>query len=125
MGKDKHQKHKKQCERYKSEGRREQNKRVKQARHESLIAKIAHRRETGKTYEYKKINYPKDSAEFEGEKLAREEKVVESNMTRFGEFKRLSRVFGRLDRDIKAVEDERRKEAMNAKKSKKKKEPLK
>lgn len=121
MDKDKHQKHKKQCEKYKAEGRREQNKRIKQQKHEERMAKFAKRREDGKTYTYKKNDNPKDSIEYIEEKLLRADKVIQSDATRFGEGKRLARTFGRLNRDIKKIEDEKREEAIKAKKAKSRK----
>ena len=46
--------HKARCQQYKSEGRRELNKKKKAARHEKRMQRFAERRESGKCYQYDK-----------------------------------------------------------------------
>lgn len=46
--------HKERCKQYKAEGRRELNKKKKQARHEKRMQRFAERRESGKCYQYDK-----------------------------------------------------------------------
>ena len=109
--------HSEWCKGYKSRGQREINKAIKQKRHEKRVADLAKRKEEGKTYSYQKNPFAKDTREWATERARREEKVYkESN-----EYKKYARVFGRLDRDMRIIEEAARQEEIKLKKSGKKK----
>ena len=109
--------HNEWCKGYKSRGQREINKAIKQKRHEKRVADLAKRKEKGKTYSYQKNPYEKDTIEWLTERAKREEKTyVELN-----EYKKYARVFGRLARDMRAVEEAARQEEIKQKRSGKKK----
>ena len=110
-------KHNEWCKGYKSRGQRAINKAIKQKRHEKRVADFARRKEDGKTYFYQKNPFVKDTREWATERARREEKVYkESN-----EYKKYARVFGRLDRDMRAIEEATRQEEIKQKRSGKKK----
>lgn len=110
-------KHNEWCKNYKSRGQREVNKAIKQKRHEKRVAQFAKRKEEGKTHSYQKNPFVKDTREWATERARREEKVYkESN-----EYKKYARVFGRLDRDMRAIEEAARQEEIKQKRSGKKK----
>lgn len=110
-------KHNEWCKGYKSRGQRAINKAIKQERHEKRVADFARRKEDGKIYSYQKNPFVKDTREWATERARREEKVYkESN-----EYKKYARVFGRLDRDMKAIEEAARQEEIKQKRSGKKK----
>ena len=110
-------KHNEWCKGYKSRGQRAINKVIKQKRHEKRVADFARRKEDGKTYSYQKNPFVKDTREWATERARREEKVYkESN-----EYKKYARVFGRLDRDMRAIEEAARQEEIKQKRSGKKK----
>ncbi len=110
-------KHNEWCKGYKSRGQRVINKAIKQKRHEKRVADFARRKEDGKTYSYQKNPFVKDTREWATERARREEKVYkESN-----EYKKYARVFGRLDRDMRAIEEAARQEEIKQKRTGKKK----
>lgn len=110
-------KHNEWCKGYKSRGQRAINKAIKQKRHEKRVADFARRKEDGKIYSYQKNPFVKDTREWATERARREEKVYkESN-----EYKKYARVFGRLDRDMRAIEEAARQEEIKQKRSGKKK----
>lgn len=110
-------KHTEWCKNYKSRGQREINKAIKQKRHEKRVAQFAKRREEGKTYSYQKNPYEEGTYQWGLECVRREEKVhKESN-----EYKKYARIFGRLDRDMRAIEEAARQEEIKQKRSGKKK----
>jgi len=110
-------KHDEWCKGYKSRGQRAINKAIKQKRHEKRMAKFAKRKEDGKTYTYQKNPYEKDSREWLTERAKREGNVYKEP----NEYKRYARVFGRLDRDMRAIEEAARQEEIKQKRSGKKK----
>ena len=110
-------KHNEWCKNYKSRGQREVNKAIKQKRHEKRVAQFAKRREEGKTHSYQKNPYEKGSYNWETERIRREEKVYKEP----NEYKKYARIFGRLDRDLRAIEEAARQEEIKQKRSGKKK----
>lgn len=115
-------KHNEWCKGYKSRGQREINKAIKQERHKKRLAKFAERREEGKTYKYKPNPYGTDmELPHNYVKEQRETRSFESYKKSMPEFQRLARVFGRLDRDIRAIEEAARQEEIKQKRSGKKK----
>lgn len=110
-------KHTEWCKNYKSRGQREINKAIKQERHKKHLAKLAKRREEGKTYSYQKNPYEKGTYQWGLECIRREEKVHKEP----NEYKRYARIFGRLDRDLRAIEEAVRQEEIKQKRSDKKK----
>lgn len=110
-------KHNEWCKNYKSRGQREVNKAIKQKRHEKRVAQFAKRREEGKTHSYQKNPYEKGTYQWELERIRREEKVYKEP----NEYKKYARVFGRLDRDLRAIEEAARQEEIKQKRSGKKK----
>jgi len=109
--------HNEWCKGYKSRGQRAINKAIKQKRHEKRVADFVKRKEDGKIYSYQKNPFVKDTREWATERARREEKVYkESN-----EYKKYARVFGRLDRDMRAIEEAARQEEIKQKRSGKKK----
>ena len=113
-------KHNEWCKGYKSCGQRAINKAIKQKRHEKRMAKFAKRKEDGKTYAYQKNPYEKDSREWLTERAEREGNVHKEP----NEYKWYARVFGRLNRDMKAVEEAARQEEIKLKRSGKKKKVI-
>ena len=110
-------KHNEWCKNYKSRGQREVNKAIKQKRHEKRVAQFAKRREEGKTHSYQKNPYEKGTYQWELERIRREEKVYKEP----NEYKKYARIFGRLDRDLRAIEEAARQEEIKQKRSGKKK----
>ena len=110
-------KHNEWCKGYKSRGQRAINKAIKQERHKRRLAKFAERREDGKTYSYQKNPYEKDTREWLTECARREEKTHKEP----NEYKRYARVFGRLNRDMRVIEEAARQEEIKQKRSGKKK----
>ena len=110
-------KHNEWCKNYKSRGQREINKAIKQERHEKRVAQFAKRREEGKAYSYQKNPYEKESYKWEAEWIRREEKAHKEP----NEYKKYARIFGRLDRDLRAIEEAARQEEIKQKRSDKKK----
>ena len=110
-------KHNEWCKNYKSRGQREINKAIKQERHEKRVAQFAKRREEGKAYSYQKNPYEKESYKWEVERIRREEKAHKEP----NEYKRYARIFGRLDRDLRAIEEAARQEEIKQKRSGKEK----
>ncbi len=113
-------KHNEWCKNYKSRGQREVNKAIKQKRHEKRVAQFAKRREEGKAYSYQKNPYEKGSYQWGLERIRREEKVHKEP----NEYKRYARIFGRLDRDLRAIEEAARQEEIKQKRSGKKKSDI-
>lgn len=110
-------KHNEWCKNYKSRGQREVNKAIKQKRHEKRVAQFAKRKEEGKTHSYQKNPYEKGSYNWEAERIRREEKAYKEP----NEYKKYARIFGRLDRDLRAIEEAARQEEIKQKRSGKKK----
>lgn len=110
-------KHNEWCKNYKSRGQREVNKAIKQKRHEKRVAQFAKRKEEGKTHSYQKNPYEKGTYQWELERIRREEKVYKEP----NEYKKYARIFGRLDRDLRAIEEAARQEEIKQKRSGKKK----
>lgn len=110
-------KHTEWCKNYKSRGQREINKAIKQKRHEKRVAQFAKRKEEGKTYSYQKNPYEEGTYQWGLEHIKREEKVHKEP----NEYKRYARVFGRLDRDMRVIEEAARQEEIKQKRSGKKK----
>lgn len=119
-GKDKHGKHHEWCKNYKARGQREINKVEKQKRHEKQVADFAKRREEGKTYTYQKNPYEKDSREWVTERARRASKEYRDS----NEYRHYARVFGRLDRDMRAIEEAARQEEIKLKRAGKKKKTV-
>lgn len=117
MAKDKHGKHKEWCKNYKASGQREVNKVKKQERHEKQLAYFAKRREEGKTYTYQKNPHEKDSRAWLTERAKRASKEYRDP----NEYRHYARVFGRLDRDMRAIEEAARQEEIKLKRAGKKK----
>lgn len=118
MAKDKHKRHNEWCKGYKARGQREVNKQIKQEKHKDRLAKIAIRKEEGKTYTYHKNPYEKGTREYETERARRAAKHKESFDVQMGEVQRWARYFGRLDRDIKEEQEAIRKAAIKNRKIK-------
>ena len=115
-------KHNEWCKGYKSRGQRTINKAIKQKRHEKRVADFARRKEDGKTYKYKPNPYSADmELPHNYVKEQRETRSFESYKKSMPEFQRLARVFGRLDRDMRAIEEAARQEEIKQKRSGKKK----
>ena len=74
MSRPGNQNKKKRFEKYKSSGRREANKIVKQQRDEKHKARFAKRKEEGKAYEYEPIPYEKGSKDYNREARIRAQK---------------------------------------------------
>ena len=74
MSRPGNQNKKKRFEKYKSSGRREANKIVKQQRDEKRKARFAKRKEEGKAYEYEPIPYEKGSKDYNREARIRTQK---------------------------------------------------
>ena len=116
-------KHNEWCKNYKSRGQREINKVIKQERHKKRMAMFAKRRDEGKGYEYEPNPYDKTNMEHAHNfvKDQRETKAFGSYKNSMPEFQRMARVFGRLDRDMRAIEEATRQEEIRQKRSNKKK----
>ncbi len=116
-------KHTEWCKNYKSRGQREINKAIKQERHKKRMAMFAKRRDEGKVYEYEPNPYDRTNMEHAHNfvKDQREAKTFGSYKNSIPEFQRMARVFGRLDRDMRAIEEATRQEEIRQKKSNKKK----
>ena len=69
---------KKACEKYRLSGHKQENKKLKQERHEKRLAKFVKRKEDGKTYEYKTNPYKKGTEEYVIERDKRHEKYTTS-----------------------------------------------
>lgn len=67
-------KHKKKYDAYKLGGHKIINKKLKQERHEKRMAAFEKRKEAGLTYKYAPITFPKDSYEYNQERMIRAEK---------------------------------------------------
>ena len=103
--------HGEKCKQYKTEGRREINKKIKQERHQKRMEKIKKRREEGKTYKYTAPASPLD-------KLYREINSHNNRKDSMPEFQRLARVFGRLDSFVRKIKEEERAEEIKKRKTK-------
>ena len=114
---DKHGKHKEWCKNYKARGQRETNKAIKQKRHEKRVADFAKRKEEGKTYTYQKNPYEKDTNKWLTERARREEKTYKDP----NEYRKYARVFGRLDRDMRIIDEAARQEEIKLQRAGKKK----
>ncbi len=80
MSKPGNSKHKVRYQTYKSQGRRERNKALKQERAQRRIEKFKARKASGATYEYKSIEAPKESREFRIEKELRARKIKKARL---------------------------------------------
>lgn len=114
-------KHNEWCKGYKSRGQRAINKAIKQKRHEKRMAKFAERKEKAKTYKYEPNPFPNGSSDHEIQKMIRAFAYNEERKNSMPEFQRMARVFGRLDRDMRAIEEAARQEEIKQKRSGKKK----
>lgn len=115
-------KHNEWCKGYKLRGQRAINKAIKQKRHEKRMAKFAERKEKAKTYKYEPNPYSADmELPHNYVKEQRETRSFNSYKNAVPEFQRMARVFGRLDRDMRAIEEAARQEEIKQKKSGKKK----
>ncbi len=114
-------KHIEWCKNYKSRGQREINKAIKQERHKKRLAKLAKRKEENKVYVYEPNPFPKGTSGYEVQKTIRALGHNEDRKNSMPEFQRLARVFGRLDRDMRAIEEAARQEEIKQKRSGKKK----
>ena len=114
------------CKNYKSRGQREINKAIKQERHKKRMAMFAKRRDEGKGYEYEPNPYNRTNMEHAHNlvKDQRETKAFGSYKNSMPEFQRMARVFGRLDRDMRAIEEATRQEEIKQKRSNKKKQEV-
>lgn len=99
MSKPGNQNHRKRYERYKNQGRKDANKKLRQERDEKRRAKFAKRREEGKTYEYTPNPYKKDSADYVHEALIRHEKTLSKK----GEFQRTTSVMRKLQNELDKI----------------------
>ena len=87
---------KKRCEKYKNSGHREENKRLRQVRDKKQKTKFAKRKEDGKSYEYKPIQYKEGTADYNKEIVIRKEK----NMSKKTEYQRLRSIFQKLENEL-------------------------
>lgn len=113
--------HNEWCKGYKSRGQRAINKAIKQKRHEKRMVKFAKRKEENKVYVYEPNPFPKGTPGYEVQKTIRALGHNEDRKNSMPEFQRLARVFGRLNRDMKAIEEAARQEEIKLKRSGKKK----
>lgn len=116
-------KHNEWCKNYRSRGQRKINKAIKQERHKKRMAMFAKRRDEGKVYEYEPNPYDRTNMEHAHNfvKDQRETKAFGSYKNSMPEFQRMARVFGRLDRNMRAIEEATRQEEIRQKRSNKKK----
>lgn len=114
-------KHTEWCKNYKSRGQREINKAIKQERHKKRLAKNAERKKENKVYVYEPNPFPKGTPGYEVQKTICALGHNEDRKNSMPEFQRLARVFGRLDRDMRAIEEAARQEEIKQKRSGKKK----
>jgi len=112
--------HHEKCEKYKAQGRRETNKEIRKQRHEKRMQKFAKRREEGKAYTYEPNPFESGTAAFAHEKAVRAYKHNDASKDRIGEFQRLARFFGRINRDIQIAREEERMEEIKKHKPKSK-----
>ena len=111
--------HNEKCKQYKTEGRREKNKAIKQERHNKRMAMFAKRKEEGKAYEYEPNPY-RTSMEYAHNyiKQKREKLAFNSYKNSMPEIKRMARVFGRLNRVVFQEKEAERMEAIKKRKLK-------
>ena len=102
MSKPGNQNKKKRFEKYKSSGRREANKLIKQQRDEKRKSRFAKRKEEGKTYEYKPIPYEKGSKEYNKEAKLRSEK----NQNNKTEYQTVISALQKLQNDLDRISRE-------------------
>lgn len=112
--------HNEKCKQYKTEGRREINKAIKQERHKKRMAMFAKRKEEGKAYEYEPNPYDRTNMEYAHDyvKQARKKLAFNSYKNSMPEFKRMARVFGRLNRVVFQEKEAERMEAIKKRKLK-------
>lgn len=103
--------HNEKCKQYKTEGRREKNKAIKQERHKKRMAGFEKSREEGKTYLY----VPPETAIEKTRREVKSRKAYESSMP---EFKRTARIFGRLNSFVRRIKEEERMEEIKNRKVK-------
>lgn len=80
---------KKACDKYKMSGHREENKKLRQVRHEKRLARFAKRKEDGKCYSY-------SSANSSGLNVSN----ADSNQARHTSYAKLTSVFRKLNNQI-------------------------
>ena len=100
-------KKKDQCKRYKESGRREENKRKKQERHEKRLAKFAARKEADKGYQWKPNPYKEGTNEYNYEARQRAEKNTGKKLPlqRFtSTMRKLQNAIDEKEREIKLAE---------------------
>lgn len=112
MADKKYGRNKKWCEHYKSSGRREKNKALKQARAERLIARFAKRREDGKAYEYKPNPYDKDSKNRKEKKKYWNEyrRRAEKNVDHKNPVSRWKSIMRKVQNEVDAEEERKKRE---------------
>ena len=112
--------HGEKCKEYKLAGRREINKAIKQERHKKRMAMFAKRKEEGKAYEYEPNPYNTTNMEYAHNyiKQKREKLAFNSYKNSMPEFKRMARVFGRLNRVVFQEKEAERMEAIKKRKLK-------
>lgn len=112
--------HGEKCKEYKAAGRREINKAIKQERHKKRMEMFAKRKEEGKVYEYEPNPYDRTNMEYTHNyvKQAREKRAFNSYKNSMPEFKRMARVFGRLNRVVFQEKEAERMEAIKKRKLK-------
>lgn len=103
---------KKVCENYRLSGRREDNKRIKQKRHEERMEKFSERRELGLTYEYKSNPFPKGSREFSREK----ERRANKNVSRKTPIQTFTSIMRKLDNELAAKSSKQKEKYSKSKK---------
>ena len=111
---------KKACEKYRLSGHKQENKKLKQERHEKNLAKFAKRKEDGKAYEYKTNPYKKGSDDYVIEKQNRQEKYATSGTkTEVQKFssvmKKLNNWLDSEEKRIKEVKENKTKNKNNKK----------
>ena len=114
MSRPGNQNKKKRFEKYKSSGRREANKIVKQQRDEKRKARFSRRKEEGKAYEYKPIPFEKGSKEYNKEARVRSEK----NQSHKTEYQTVTSILQRLQNDLDRIAREEKLMADKATKGK-------
>lgn len=96
MSRPGNQNKKKRFEKYKSSGRREANKIVKQQRDEKRRARFAKRKEEGKAYEYEPIPYEKGSKDYNREARIRTQK----NQSHKTEYQTVTSILQRIQNEL-------------------------
>lgn len=110
MARPGNQNHKKRYERYKNQGRKQENKILKQERAKKREARFAKRREEGKTYVYSPNPYEKGTHKYENEAANRREK----NESKKTELQIVTSILRKLQNELdKIAKDEKLEKALD------------